>query len=106
MLVAVSAGQARTQAALAQRLGLDRTVMTYLLDDLESHALVTRRPTGPPDPDHSRRQHRPVAQTRGRPRIAEATPLHNSDEERQLRVLLERITQTSQREALGLDDDC
>jgi DNA-binding MarR family transcriptional regulator len=31
------------QAALAQRLGIDRTVMTYLLDDLESARLVERQ---------------------------------------------------------------
>jgi DNA-binding MarR family transcriptional regulator len=32
------------QATLAQRLGIDRTVMTYLVDDLESAGLVERRP--------------------------------------------------------------
>jgi DNA-binding MarR family transcriptional regulator len=32
------------QATLAQRLGLDRTVMTYLVDDLEKAGLVERRP--------------------------------------------------------------
>jgi DNA-binding MarR family transcriptional regulator len=34
----------RTQLALAQDLGIDRTVMTYLLDDLERAGLVERRP--------------------------------------------------------------
>lgn len=34
----------RTQLALAGRLGLDRTVMTYLLDDLQKADLVERRP--------------------------------------------------------------
>jgi DNA-binding MarR family transcriptional regulator len=33
-----------TQLALARRLGLDRTVMTHLLDDLEGAGLVERRP--------------------------------------------------------------
>jgi DNA-binding MarR family transcriptional regulator len=33
-----------TQLALARRLGLDRTVMTHLLDDLERAGLVERRP--------------------------------------------------------------
>ena len=33
-----------TQLALARRLGLDRTVMTHLLDDLERAGLVVRRP--------------------------------------------------------------
>lgn len=32
-----------SQAALAASLGIDRTVMTYLLDDLEGAGLVTRR---------------------------------------------------------------
>ncbi len=32
------------QGALAQRLGIDRTVMTYLVDDLEQAGLVERRP--------------------------------------------------------------
>jgi DNA-binding MarR family transcriptional regulator len=31
------------QGALAQRLGIDRTVMTYLVDDLEAAGLVSRR---------------------------------------------------------------
>jgi DNA-binding MarR family transcriptional regulator len=30
--------------ALAQHLGVDRTVMTYLLDDLEAAGLIERRP--------------------------------------------------------------
>jgi DNA-binding MarR family transcriptional regulator len=34
----------RTQLALAHQLGLDRTVMTYLLDDLQKDGLVERRP--------------------------------------------------------------
>jgi DNA-binding MarR family transcriptional regulator len=33
-----------TQLALAGRLGVDRTVLTYLLDGLESAGLVQRRP--------------------------------------------------------------
>lgn len=36
--------EAGSQLALAQHLGVDRTVMTYLLDDLESAGLVERRP--------------------------------------------------------------
>jgi DNA-binding MarR family transcriptional regulator len=38
------AGEPRSQVALAQHLGVDRTVMTYLLDDLEAAGLVERRP--------------------------------------------------------------
>jgi DNA-binding MarR family transcriptional regulator len=32
------------QLALAQQLGIDRSVLTYLLDDLESSKLIERRP--------------------------------------------------------------
>ena len=32
------------QARIAERLGLDRTVMTHLIDDLEEAGLVERRP--------------------------------------------------------------
>src|SRR5204862_8339718 len=37
-------GVVRTQLALAQHLGVDRTVMTYLIDDLEAAKLIERRP--------------------------------------------------------------
>jgi len=41
-IAAVSA--CSNQARIAERLGLDRTVMTYLVDDLEKAGLVERRP--------------------------------------------------------------
>lgn len=44
LLTAAVHGQARSQAAIAQRLGIDRTVLTYLIDDLEKLGLVVRRP--------------------------------------------------------------
>jgi DNA-binding MarR family transcriptional regulator len=43
VLAAASRSQPASQTALAQELGIDRTVMTYLLDDLESQGLVERR---------------------------------------------------------------
>jgi DNA-binding MarR family transcriptional regulator len=43
VLVAAIQHQADSQGALAQRLGVDRTVMTYLIDDLENAGLVERR---------------------------------------------------------------
>ena len=43
ILVAAIQQQADGQGALAQRLGVDRTVMTYLIDDLEAAGLVERR---------------------------------------------------------------
>lgn len=44
VLAAAARGDAPTQAALAERLLIDRSVMTYLIDDLESAGLVRRRP--------------------------------------------------------------
>lgn len=44
VLVAAEAGPPSSQLALAQRLGIDRTAMTYLVDELEAAGLVTRRP--------------------------------------------------------------
>jgi DNA-binding MarR family transcriptional regulator len=44
VLAAAARDQPRSQLALAQQLGVDRTVMTYLLDDLEKAGLVERRP--------------------------------------------------------------
>jgi DNA-binding MarR family transcriptional regulator len=55
-----------SQAALAQRLNIDRTVMTYLLDDLESAGLVSRQP----DPA-DRRSRRVVATPHGRTVLAD-----------------------------------
>ncbi len=44
ILTAAAHGDVASQLALAQRLGVDRTVMTYLLDDLESAKLIERCP--------------------------------------------------------------
>src|SRR5262245_66399079 len=43
VLRSVERGQPASQLDLARRVGLDRTVMTYLLDDLETAGLVRRR---------------------------------------------------------------
>jgi DNA-binding MarR family transcriptional regulator len=44
VLAGVADGGPGTQLALAQQLGVDRTVMTYLLDDLEQAGLIERQP--------------------------------------------------------------
>jgi DNA-binding MarR family transcriptional regulator len=44
VLTAAVSDEAPSQSALCERLGIDRTVMTYLLDDLERAGLVVRRP--------------------------------------------------------------
>jgi len=43
ILSAAAQGTVSSQLALAQHLGVDRTVMTYLLDDLETVKLIERR---------------------------------------------------------------
>src|ERR1700710_2642901 len=49
VLSAAAHGTVGSQLALAQHLGVDRTVMTYLLDDLQAAGLIERRPD-PADP--------------------------------------------------------
>jgi DNA-binding MarR family transcriptional regulator len=61
VLAAASRTDQKSQLALAQHLGVDRTVMTYLLDDLERAGLIERHP----DPA-DRRARRIVATVRGR----------------------------------------
>lgn len=52
-------GPCGTQAAMAERLGIDRTVMTHLIDDLERTGLVERRP----DPADRRARHIALTET-------------------------------------------
>lgn len=52
VLAEVARGHRPNQLELARHLGIDRTVMTYLLDDLGSAGLVERVP----DPDDRRRR--------------------------------------------------
>jgi DNA-binding MarR family transcriptional regulator len=90
-------GEPSSQLALAQHLGVNRTVMTYLLDDLEQAGLVERRP----DPT-DRRARRVVITDSGRAllhevkdrlRRAEDELLRSLDEQERaaLRTLLERL---------------
>ncbi|GAA3396474.1 MarR family winged helix-turn-helix transcriptional regulator [Cryptosporangium minutisporangium] len=74
-----------TQLALAHQLGVDRTVMTYLLDDMEKAGLVTRQP----DPA-DRRARRIVATDQGR------ALLHDLDA---------RLVEAEDRLLSGLPDD-
>jgi len=61
VLAAAARDEHGSQLALAQHLGVDRTVMTYLLDGLAEAGLIERRP----DPA-DRRARRIVATERGR----------------------------------------
>jgi DNA-binding MarR family transcriptional regulator len=60
VLAAATRAAVGSRLALAQRLGIDRTDMTYLLDDLEAAGLIERRP----DPA-DRRARRVVATEQG-----------------------------------------
>ncbi|MGW2209626.1 MarR family winged helix-turn-helix transcriptional regulator [Streptomyces sp. NPDC001781] len=112
VLVALAAGEPPSQLALAQQVSLDRTVMTYLLDDLEERGLITRRP------DPRDRRARQVLMTeegraeleRGRRRLstAEARLLAGLDEDDadQLRRLLTRVARTTHRGSPGTPTDC
>jgi len=66
ILSAAARDEPGSQAALAHLLGIDRTVMTYLLDDLVRADLVERQP----DPD-DRRNRRVVLTAHGRDVLAD-----------------------------------
>ena len=77
VLASAAGDEHRSQQALAQRLGVDRTVMTYLLDDLEAAGLIERRP----DPS-DRRARRLVATPHGRDALARLDQqLHAAEEQ-------------------------
>jgi DNA-binding MarR family transcriptional regulator len=101
VLLAASDELPATQQALGRRVGVDRSVMTYLVDDLISAGLVERQP----DPD-DRRARRIVVTVVGRQRVqligerlsdAEARVFRDlTDEQRQtLRDLLSQVALTS-----------
>jgi DNA-binding MarR family transcriptional regulator len=53
VLQTAARGRPPSQLALARELGIDKTVMTYLLDELEEAGLIERRP----DPNDRRARH-------------------------------------------------
>lgn len=66
VLAAATRSEPGSQQQLAHHLGVDRTVMTYLLDDLERAGLIERRP------DPADRRARRIAPTeRGRTLLSE-----------------------------------
>jgi DNA-binding MarR family transcriptional regulator len=76
VLAALGRGEPGTQVALARHLGVDRTMMTYLLDDLEDAGLVERRP----DPT-DRRARRVTLTQHGQSRLGElACGLHEAED--------------------------
>ena len=99
ILAALSDGEPPTQAAIALHLGIDRTVLTYLLDDLEAAGLVERTADA-----RDRRVHRLVLTASGRSRLAELRARVvesegrlfqglSSDEAASLRALVERAAE-------------
>ncbi len=97
VLAAAAREEPGSQLALAQHLGVDRTVMTYLLDSLAEAGLVERRP----DPA-DRRARRIVATAHGRTlldglgeqlRTAEDQLLAglDDDDRKEFRSLLQRV---------------
>ena len=82
VLDVVARGRPPSQLALARRLGIDRTVMTYLLDDLETAKLVSRRP----DPKDRRARH-VVLTAKGRRTLEAAREQIRATEDRLLSVL-------------------
>lgn len=98
ILTIAAEGVCSNQATIALRLGIDRTVMTYLVDDLEKAGMVTRRP----DPA-DRRARQVVLTTKGdrtldsasaRIREVERDVLRglSDDEAEVFRSLLARVT--------------
>ncbi len=82
-VLAAAAGDVHgSQLALAHRLGVDRTVMTYLLDDLEKAGLIERRP----DPA-DRRARRIVVTACGQDKLAGLNERLRAAEEHVLRGL-------------------
>ncbi|MFE9627676.1 MarR family winged helix-turn-helix transcriptional regulator [Streptomyces sp. NPDC006527] len=94
ILAAAVRGEAGSQRFLADRLGVDRTMMTYLLDDLEEAGLVERKP----DPA-DRRSRQIIATSRGEELW---TALHAEVDliDRQLLTVLPEESQTAFREML------
>ncbi|MDN5852380.1 MAG: MarR family winged helix-turn-helix transcriptional regulator [Actinomycetia bacterium] len=84
VLSMATGGPCGTQAAMAERIGVDRTVMTHLIDDLEAADLVERKP----DPA-DRRVRRVILTPRGRSTYVE---------------LAARIDHVERKVLSGLDD--
>jgi DNA-binding MarR family transcriptional regulator len=93
-LCEVVKGDHPSQLALATHLGIDRTVMTYLIDDLVDAGLVERRQ----NPD-DRRQRQVVATARGHQLVARTCGRVN-DAEREVLGALDRREQEQLRRLL------
>ncbi|GAA4180503.1 MarR family transcriptional regulator [Gryllotalpicola koreensis] len=92
------------QAQIAESTGLDRTVLTYLIDDLEKAGLVVRTP----DPN-DRRSRRVTLTDAGTERLTQLTSRMNQVEDRLLSRLprddADSLRAAIVRAAHSLDDD-
>ncbi|GAA4165156.1 hypothetical protein GCM10022286_27890 [Gryllotalpicola daejeonensis] len=79
VLSIAGSGSCSNQAAIAESTGLDRTVLTYLIDDLEKAGLVVRTP----DPN-DRRSRRVTLTDAGATRLAQLTSRMNQVEDQLL----------------------
>jgi DNA-binding MarR family transcriptional regulator len=95
VLNTVAQGQPRSQLALAQQLAVDKTAMTYLLDELETAGLVTRRP------DPADRRARQVAVTAEGSRLLEEFARRLEAAEAKVLSPLTSAERTTLRELLG-----
>ena len=95
ILLIAADGSCRNQAGIAEYLRIDRTVMTYLLDDLEAARLIKRQP----DPA-DRRSRQIVLTAKGSRTLADLTE-RVAEVERELLVDLTATEARQLRELLG-----
>jgi DNA-binding MarR family transcriptional regulator len=112
VLLAASEHSGQSQLAIARRLGVDKTVMTYLVDALVDKGLIVREP----DP-HDRRVRTLVLTDDGRASLDAArahiaaaenrllAPLSSADAER-FRTLLAAVAASTASAGSSVDTDC
>ncbi|MGF7234807.1 MAG: MarR family winged helix-turn-helix transcriptional regulator [Frankia sp.] len=85
VLIVIDDAPPLSQLELARRMGVDRTTMVALIDDLETKALVTRHPA-----PHDRRKNVVALTDLGRNTLLEARSAHDRAEQRFLDGLTEQ----------------
>src|SRR5216683_2100046 len=86
VIAAAARSEVGSQLALAHHLGIDRTVMTYMLDDLEAAGLIERQP----DPA-DRRARRVIVTVRGTELLATLDTAERRSFRSQLRAVAARV---------------
>jgi hypothetical protein len=109
VLAVAGQGEPSSQVALAQHLGVDRTVMTYLLDDLEAAKLVAphpRRSLGRKKSDRLSTNLSKVPMSRGRPLLLAPLSRHAAEllpNAVDVPAVLPATTRTARRRQVGND---